>query len=586
MPGPLADFRMSRLNRYSPFFLPALIAALFLACSGDKNPVKPPTEPIVAAMHRTSDFELEVGQSRVVEMYAEYVGDPTWIAVPARWTSRDTALVSVDSLGHLTAHQKVGVTYVTGLALSHLDSVRVSVRNSAFYIWPDTALLRPGSSRSFRVQSFSSSNGPRTETASAWSSSDPTIASVDGAGLVTSLRPGQVTIIATDGNRRATAEVFVAAYDHALAFQESAIGYGMACGREADGLVSCWGKLAPGPTTSTVLDRCADIRATHLSPTYWNRYEFRCAGTPVLMSSTIRLASLISGNSFEHRPYGLDADGALYAVTDSGLRRVAAGSNFKSVTVAFHTCGITSNGVAECWGVNSSGELGIGSAQSLGPWPGTPQMVAAGALTWSTLVAREDGTCGLATGGEAYCWGDNRNFRLGIGPDSTTQPACYGPCVTVPKPVSTTAKFVRLAARTGDACGVSTDDVVYCWGIFPTQTSMSDSLAGTPIAVTGAPSFVSLHSGLTQLCGVTADGSVYCLSRNESAATLASIYSFVRLPLPFPAASLSINAGASCARSAANGLLYCWGDGTTGTLGDGQFGTATADQPVEVAGQR
>ena len=576
---------MSRPACCSRFLLLTITAGAALACSGDKSPVEPPPAPAVAAVHVTPAVELEVGQSRLLEMYVEYVGDPAWIVVPAQWSSRDTSLVKVDSAGLLSAGPKIGSTYVIGTAFSRTDSVQVVIKNSGFYIWPDTALLRPGLSRSFRVQGYSSADGLKIGSASEWTSSDPTVASVDAGGVVMPLRPGHATIIARDGDRQATAEAFVAAFDHPLAFQESATGNDLACARESTGLVFCWGALRVGPTPGGVLDRCEAITLTHLSPTVWLRFQSRCAGTPVLISGTIRLASLISGNSFDQRPYGLDASGALYAATATGLGRIAEGYMFRSVSIAFHTCGITTNGGAVCWGTNSSGELGVGLAQSLGPWPATPQPITGG-LTWTALVAREHGTCGLTVDGQAFCWGDNRNFRLGVGPDSTIQRECFGPCVTAPRAVQTSARFTSIAARTGDACGIATDGLVYCWGIFPTRSSMSDSLAGTAIAVAGAPQFVSLQSGLTQLCGVTADGSAYCLARNESATTLGSIYSFVRLPLPFPVSTLSVNAATSCAKSAVNGLLYCWGDGTKGTLGDGQFGTATSDHPVEVAGQR
>ena len=70
-------------------------------------------------------------------------------------------------------------------------------------------------------------------------------------------------------------------------------------------------------------------------------------------------------------------------------------------------------GVTYCWGDNGAGELGDGVRsmyQSSTPVPVT------GGLTFATVSAAWDRhTCGVTTGGAAYCWGSDGNGDLGIG---------------------------------------------------------------------------------------------------------------------------------------------------------------------------
>jgi hypothetical protein len=77
----------------------------------------------------------------------------------------------------------------------------------------------------------------------------------------------------------------------------------------------------------------------------------------------------------------------------------------------FHTCGLTLDGTAYCWGYNAWGQLGDNSTVDMA----VPVMVAAGGLRFTALTAGGNHTCALATGGAAYCWGANGRGQLGVG---------------------------------------------------------------------------------------------------------------------------------------------------------------------------
>ena len=91
---------------------------------------------------------------------------------------------------------------------------------------------------------------------------------------------------------------------------------------------------------------------------------------------------------------------------------VFGGLSFALLTAGFnHSCGLTTGGNAYCWGSNSEGQLGDGTTTDrLIPVPVT------GGLIFASLVLGDRHSCALATtGGGAYCWGENFFGQLGDG---------------------------------------------------------------------------------------------------------------------------------------------------------------------------
>ena len=78
-----------------------------------------------------------------------------------------------------------------------------------------------------------------------------------------------------------------------------------------------------------------------------------------------------------------------------------------------HNCGLTIGGAAYCWGRNADGQLGDGSTIIRGLTP----MAVSGGLSFQSLSAGagSNHTCGVASGGVAYCWGWGAFGQLGDG---------------------------------------------------------------------------------------------------------------------------------------------------------------------------
>ena len=76
-----------------------------------------------------------------------------------------------------------------------------------------------------------------------------------------------------------------------------------------------------------------------------------------------------------------------------------------------HMCGLTDDGSAYCWGDNGSGQLGSAAAGASSPTP----LAVDGSHAFASLAGGQTHTCGVTSGGAAYCWGDGAAGQLGTG---------------------------------------------------------------------------------------------------------------------------------------------------------------------------
>ncbi len=110
-----------------------------------------------------------------------------------------------------------------------------------------------------------------------------------------------------------------------------------------------------------------------------------------------------------------------------------------------------------------------------------------GGLSWRQLTGGGAHTCGITTNDRAYCWGDNGHGQLGDGTLSRRP---------LPVRVAGGLRFGQIEAGAVNTCAVTTADRAYCWGnnLFgQLGDGRSIALRGTPGAVAGTRRFDHLN---------------------------------------------------------------------------------------------
>jgi alpha-tubulin suppressor-like RCC1 family protein len=255
------------------------------------------------------------------------------------------------------------------------------------------------------------------------------------------------------------------------------------------------------------------------------------------------------------------------AATALAFSQVSAGED--------HTCGVTADNFAYCWGRNEEGQLGDGSTTIRR----TPVAVAGG-LRFRRVSAGFSSTCGVTTANRAYCWG--ANFRGELGDGSTTGRL-------TPVPVAGGRRFRQVDIKFEHACGVSyPDDLGYCWGD-NSHGELGDGTTNnhlTPVAVLRALRFREVSSGFNHTCGLTADSFLFCWGYNRSGQVGDGSKPWIRLKPSLVAGTRryrQVEAGRDYTCAATNGYrAFCWGDNLFGKLGNGS--TSPSRSPKAVAG--
>ena len=354
-----------------------------------------------------------------------------------------------------------------------------------------------------------------------------------------------------------------------LAFRQISAGSGSGhtCGIATDNRLFCWGdnhegQLGDGTTTGR--RRPVPVAGTRTYLQVSTGYDFTCA------VSTANRAFCWGANTGH--------DGGQLGDGTTVLRRlrpvaVLGGHAFRQVTTGlYHSCGVTLNDRALCWGSNARGNLGNGTTA-----PGREPVPVAGSLRFRQVSAGWNYTCGVTTDDRAYCWGLNTFGELG---DSTRKTQRLQPV-----PVAGGRHFRQVDGGTRHTCGVSTDNRVYCWGwnidgqIGDSRTNLYRLWPARP--VTGGLTFRRVEAG-DGSCGVTMTDVMYCWGQNQEGGvgdgTTTDRYAPVPVSGGHAFAQVATGLLYACGLTTAS-RAYCWGYNGTGALGDG----STINRLVPVA---
>ena len=254
----------------------------------------------------------------------------------------------------------------------------------------------------------------------------------------------------------------------------------------------------------------------------------------------------------------------------SGVAALAAGWN--------HTCALSKDGALQCWGNNSSGQLGDGTTTTRS----VPASVNGFASSGAQFVsAGQLHTCLLTSSGGVKCWGDNSHGQLGDGTNTNR---------LMPVNVSGLGSGIKMVSAGGShTCALTDAGAVKCWGD-NSRGQLGDGTTTsrlTAVNVSGLTSGVrSISAGHNHTCALTNVGVLKCWGANGSGQL--GDGSTTDHPEPVAVSGLSSGMVAiltgqkySCALTA-TGTIKCWGANGSGQLGDGSNSGRLS--PVDVTG--
>ena len=380
-------------------------------------------------------------------------------------------------------------------------------------------------------------------------------------------------------------------------------GRDLTCALTREGAAYCW-----GANYAHLLGIASDqLDVPTPSPVQGGlRFQAISAGYDHVCALTIDGVAYCWGSSaFGKRGNGVIDD---LDVHSTGPTPVTGGITFRSISAGFyHTCGVSRDGAAYCWGSDTYGALGVGGT---GPCATaardtvtdsrlcdrTEPIAVAGGISFTSISAGDDYTCGVAVDGNAYCWGDNHYGALGnpgISVDcaSTNAQACTR---FVPVPVAGGLHFSSVSAGTFHSCGVTTDARAYCWGLAGAPTpELHDFITSAPLgagvtapggsrvpaAVSGGLRFRAVSARWQRSCGTTLDAHAYCWGDNSfgdlglaNMDNPVAVPRAVRMPSAQDAPALGHEDDHACALTT-TGRIFCWGGyNFSGELGTGKVG--------------
>jgi alpha-tubulin suppressor-like RCC1 family protein len=350
------------------------------------------------------------------------------------------------------------------------------------------------------------------------------------------------------------------------------MGLQTACAMLLGGTVSCWGSNATG----TLGDGTATAPNTCLP----GLFNAPCTGTPGAVA-------------------GLGSQPTAISVGDESA------------------CALFSGGTVQCWGDNTFGEMGTGSATgpntcSGEPCATTPVTVGgASALTGVTAISVGSGfACALMSGGTVECWGDNADGQMGLGLSSGPQ-KCNGgatSCSTNPHTVPGLSNVVQMSAGGATACAVTSGGNAWCWGYnsdgqlgngTTTGPDGGDAFSASPVEVMtgvvplGGVTSVAVGTNGT-VCAVLSGGTVDCWGNNmagelgdgtSTGPDSCGGYACSTTPVAVKGLSgvtaVSVSADSACALLP-GGFVQCWGGNSSGELGINSASTTQSTTPVPV----
>lgn len=317
------------------------------------------------------------------------------------------------------------------------------------------------------------------------------------------------------------------------------------------------------------------------------------------VSSSYHMSSTLCGIDASKRIYcwGYGLDGSIgngmnqdesvpvpaaFSDPDQQFTDVVISGNSKS------TCALSTEGQIYCWGHGLEGQLGNGIAAD----SNTPSLVIITPAILQLVSSANflSGTfCALHSNNNIYCWGYGADGQLGNGQDQNES-------TPVKVKIPTNHKITQLLASSSSFCGLDESGQAFCWGYGADGQLGNDKFLNSnlPVEVSmpySGSSFLNLVASADSWCALDKSGMIYCWGYGSTGQIGNNEFNSKSLPTPvkLPAGVNSFKtlyadrANTICAIANTN-ELYCWGSGNYGQIGNKSNGYNNAKVPTKVDG--
>jgi hypothetical protein len=266
-------------------------------------------------------------------------------------------------------------------------------------------------------------------------------------------------------------------------------------------------------------------------------------------------------------------------------------------TSGSHTCALAEDGTVACWGSNTSGELGDGTTNER--HTATAVVTSGTVLDGATvdMVSANNGrTCAATSLGVAACWGSNQGA---LGDGTTTNRNVPTAVVTAGTPLDG-ATVTDIATGLFHTCAATSIGTAACWGSNSSgmlgDGTTTNRLTAVAVATTGTvldgERVVELAAGSSHTCALTAAGSVACWGY-DGVGQLGNGLPITEhhTPTPIVVAGTVLEGevvghisgqGDHVCAEVSPWNIACWGDNSSGQIGDGT--TVHRPSPTSVLG--
>jgi alpha-tubulin suppressor-like RCC1 family protein len=266
----------------------------------------------------------------------------------------------------------------------------------------------------------------------------------------------------------------------------------------------------------------------------------------------------------------------------TGATGITAGGN--------HSCAVLTGGSVRCWGNGFNGELGNGATGS------TPTPVEAldGTDPAVSVSAGSAHTCAVLQSGAVKCWGQNNEGQLGNGTSGGTSTTPVDVIVSTGGTQALLGNAVSVSAGSSHTCAVTSAGGAYCWGsnmyreIGNNVSSARETIGAAVVASPGSGSPITNAAGISAgtyfSCVLRTTGAVACFGDNSSGkvgngdAGSSADTGPVTVGNVTSAQVVTTGSDFACAMSVST--IWCWGNSSAGRLGNGVTATSSVASAV------